>query len=77
MFRNPYGQLTWFEASSCVAERTGSQAYTDAVTNAAARAQFNYSGTSGNRCPSDVIVPLSSDREGLKAAIDDFAVAGS
>lgn len=77
VFRNPYGQLTWFEASSCVAERTGSQAYTDAVTNAAARAQFNYSGTSGNRCPSDVIVPLSSDREGLKAAIDDFAVAGS
>ena len=77
VFRNPYGELRWFEASSCVAERTGSQAYTDAVTNAAARAQFNYSGTSGNRCPSAPIIPLSSDREGLKAAIDSFSVAGS
>ncbi len=77
VYRNPSGNLRWLEASSCVAERTGSQAYTDAVTNAAARAQFNYSGTSANRCPTAPIIPLSSDREGLKAAIDNFAVAGS
>ncbi|MBB5660989.1 TadE/TadG family type IV pilus assembly protein [Brevundimonas halotolerans] len=77
VFRNRHNQLRWFEASSCVAERTGPQAYTDALTNSAARAQFNYSGTSSNRCPTDSIIPLSSDREGLKTAIDDFRVAGS
>lgn len=77
VFRNPYGSLKWFRSSNCVAERTGTNSYTDVAPTGSNRMQFNYSGTSGNACPTSPIIPLSSDRAGLKSAIDNFTTDGS
>jgi len=74
-FENMYGDLTVHRVSTCVTERTGAQAYTDAAPSAA-RVGRNYPGSS-NPCLTDTIVPLSSDRTALKNRIDDFAAAGS
>ncbi len=74
-FENMYGDLTTHRISSCVTERTGSQAYTDAAPSTA-RVGRNYPGSS-NPCLSDTILPLSSNRTTLKDRIDDFAAEGS
>jgi len=77
VFRNAVGNLRWFEASTCVSERTGAQAYTDAAPTSSARVGFAYTGTSGNTCPDDRIMPLTSDRAAILGMIDDFEVVGS
>ena len=74
-FDNMYGDLTTHRISSCVTERTGAQAYTDAAPSTA-RVGRNYPGGS-NPCLSDTIQPLSSDRTALKNRIDGFSAAGS
>ncbi|ATC33424.1 pilus assembly protein TadG [Caulobacter vibrioides] len=63
------------DISTCVSERTGTQAYTDAAPSTA------YVGTnypsSSNPCPSATIMPLSSDKTALKAQINNYTVGGS
>jgi Flp pilus assembly protein TadG len=77
VFRNPYGTLRWFESSSCVSERTGRDAYTDATPTSSARVGFAYTGTSGNTCPDARLMPLSSDKSAINGLIDDLEVVGS
>ncbi|MFY7852690.1 MAG: ubiquitin-activating E1 FCCH domain-containing protein, partial [Brevundimonas sp.] len=63
------------DISTCVSERTGTNAYTDAAPSTA------YVGTnypsSSNPCPSATIMPLSSDKTALKAQINNYTVGGS
>ena len=77
VFYNPSGTLRALEISTCVSERTGAQAYTDAAPNASARVGRNYPSTSGNPCPSATILPLSSNRSTLKSLINGLSVGGS
>jgi Flp pilus assembly protein TadG len=77
VFRNAVGSLRWFETTTCVSERTGAQAYTDATPTSAARVGFAYAGASGNTCPDALLMPLSSDRAGILDMIDDLEVVGS
>ena len=68
----------------CVWERTGSEAYTDAAPEAGA--YFNSGATpadidategrSSYSCPRAELMPLTSDRDELKAAIGAFTAAG-
>ncbi|MDO9473093.1 MAG: pilus assembly protein [Caulobacter sp.] len=61
--------------STCVSERTGAEAYTDAAPSTAFVGR-NYAG-SGNPCPAASIMPLSSDETALKARIDTLQASGS
>lgn len=74
-FENVYGDLTTHRISSCVTERTGTQAYTDAAPSSA-RVGRNYPGSS-NPCLDATLVPLSSNKTSLKNTIDGFEAAGS
>ncbi|WP_374516825.1 ubiquitin-activating E1 FCCH domain-containing protein [Brevundimonas sp.] len=74
-FENMYGDLTVHRVSSCVTERSGAQAYTDAAPSTA-RVGRNYPGGS-NPCLSATVLPLSSDRTTLKNRIDGFSASGS
>lgn len=87
VFRNDYaGTLTAFPISSCVSERTGTQAYTDA-SPATSRVGTNYpapaknsAGTpaaSPNPCPSAIIQPLTDNKGTLKSLINGLTVTGS
>ena len=67
--------------STCVSERTGAQAYTDAAPSAA-YVGTNYPSTSDdsdspNPCPTATITPLSSDKAALKSLIGNYTVGGS
>lgn len=67
--------------SSCVSERTGTEAYTDAAPSTS-YVGLNYPSTSAdssspNPCPTPTIMPLSSDRTALKAQINSFTAGGS
>jgi len=77
VFTNPSGTLRALEISTCVSERTGAQAYTDAAPGPSARVGRNYPSTSGNPCPAANIMPLSSNRTGLKSLISSLNVVGS
>jgi hypothetical protein len=77
VFYNSSGELRAIETSTCVSERTGRQAYTDAAPDAAAPVGRNYPSTLGNPCPSATILPLSSDRAALKSLIRGLSVTGS
>jgi Flp pilus assembly protein TadG len=59
----------------CVTERTGVQAFTDVAPSVAKLGRM-YS-TDGKCIPSSPIVPLTSDKTRLVAAIDAFAAKGS
>lgn len=63
------------QASTCVTERTGDEAYTD-VAPSSDPVGFNYPSTS-NPCPVNEIVPLTSNKTTLHDAIDDFVITGS
>lgn len=76
VFTNPSGTLRALQTSSCVSERTGAQAYTDAAPNASARVGRNYP-SSGNPCPTATVLPLSSNKSTLKTLISGLSVAGS
>jgi hypothetical protein len=70
------------EISSCVSERTGSEAYTDAAPSTAPVGP-NYPSylwtdtNSPNPCPEPEIMPLSSDRTALKGVISTLEPKGS
>lgn len=74
-FRNPSNALRAFQSSTCVSERTGAQAYTDA-SPATAPVGRVYPSTN-NRCPSSVIQPLTSNKSTLKSLISGLTVTGS
>ena len=61
--------------SSCVSERTGPEAYTDAAPSTAFVGR-NYAG-GNNPCPTASIMPLSSDETALKSQIDTLQASGS
>lgn len=67
--------------STCVSERTGAEAYTDAAPSTAF-VGTNYPSTSAdtnspNPCPGAMITPLSSDRTALKNQINALSDGGS
>jgi Flp pilus assembly protein TadG len=74
-FLNALGQLKIFQVTSCVTERTGAQAYTDATPTVALLGP-NYT-TASNPCPSNTIKPLTNDKTLLKGQIDLLQAAGS
>lgn len=75
VFTNTSGSLSWTQASSCVSERVGPQAYTDALPTLS-RIPFNYD-PSNNRCPYETLQPLSSDKGELNDLIDSMVTSGS
>jgi Flp pilus assembly protein TadG len=75
-FENENEDLATHRISSCVTERTGAQAYTDAAPAAGARVGRHYPSISGS-CLGSTIEPLSSSISGIKADIDAFSVSGS
>lgn len=74
-FTNADGNLVYHALSTCVTERTGTNAYTDA-SPATTRLGFNYPATS-NPCLENVVRPLSSNRATIKTQIDAMKAAGS
>ena len=74
-FENEDQDLATHRISSCVTERTGAQAYTDAAPSGA-RVGRNYPDINGN-CLGSTIQPLSTSISGIKANIDALAVSGS
>jgi len=75
-FNNAYnGAQRIFRVSTCVSERLGAEAYTDAAP-AAAPVGTNYP-SSANPCPSATITPLTTDRTLLNSRISSFQAAGS
>lgn len=76
VFTNPSGALRALEISTCISERTGTQAYTDASPTSA-RVGRNYPASSGNPCPSATILPLNSNKTTLKSLISGLTVTGS
>jgi Flp pilus assembly protein TadG len=72
VFTNARGSLRALETSDCVSARTGTEAYTDASPGSAEVGTNYPSGA----CPSTPIMPLSSDKSGLKALINDLSVGG-
>lgn len=63
------------QISSCVSERTGDEAFTDASPGDA-RVGANYP-IPGNGCPSNVLTPLTSDRNHLIQQISQLSDGGS
>lgn len=74
-FTNASGSLKTFAISTCVTERAGANAYTDAAP-ATTWLGRNYPSTA-NPCLSSTIMPLSTDRAALKSKIDGLSAAGS
>jgi Flp pilus assembly protein TadG len=75
VFRNPFGTLRAFQISTCVSERAGAEAYTDASPTSN-HVGGNYPAP-GHGCPGAVIRPLSSSKTTLKNLIDDLEIGGS
>jgi len=74
-FFNPYGEEKTFTISSCVTERTGANAYTDAAPTTTLLGR-NYPSPD-NPCSVNAFVPLSSDRPALKTKINALQASGS
>lgn len=70
--RNPY---TTFNATSCVSERTGTEAFTDADTSLN-KLGWVYAG-SNNPCIGTAIQPLTSDKTTLHGIINGLTTGGS
>lgn len=64
------------QISTCVSERTGAQAYTEAAPSSALVGR-SYPPSSGNTCPTSQIVPLTSDKSTLTTQINALPAAGS
>jgi Flp pilus assembly protein TadG len=63
------------QISTCVSERTGSQAYTDAAPSTALVGRAY--PADGNPCPSSTILPLTSNKTTLKDKVDALTINGS
>jgi Flp pilus assembly protein TadG len=67
-----------FGITTCVTERTGPHLSTDAAPSTTLTLLGKrYSHSSNNRCPDAEIIPLSSNRDSLKDAVEDLSAAGS
>lgn len=64
-----------FRITTCVSERVDAEEYTDAAPSAAPVGRV-YKDSS-NTCPEAEIMPLSTDKQALKDAIENFEAAGS
>ncbi|MBI5940283.1 MAG: pilus assembly protein TadG [Caulobacterales bacterium] len=74
-FTNADGARTMFEISSCVSERTGTNAYTDVAPSTSPVGRLYLASISS--CPSAAIVPLSTNRTSLKSTIDGLSATGA
>ena len=74
-FVNADGDLTTHDISTCVSERTGTNAYKD-VSPSTSRVSYLYPSTS-NPCLSNLVRPLSSDSTTIKTQIDALTASGS
>jgi Flp pilus assembly protein TadG len=74
-FNNPYGTQKTYQISTCVTERTGANAYTDAAPTVKLLGR-NYPSP-GNPCLSNTILPLTSDKTLLHSRIDSLQASGS
>ncbi|MDZ4110168.1 MAG: ubiquitin-activating E1 FCCH domain-containing protein [Brevundimonas sp.] len=72
---NVFNQLQTQRVSTCVTERSGGNAFTDASPSAASLGR-NYPHSS-NPCLGNPMVPLSSDRSSLKSSIGGLTASGS
>lgn len=79
-----YSKTKVFQISTCVSERTGSEAYTDAAPSTAylgrvypASPGGNAPADANNPCISATITPLSIDKAALKTQIDGMSASGS
>lgn len=70
------GDWTEQDVSTCVTERTGPHAYTDAPPNLA-RVGPNYPRPDHNPCPAATIMPLSDNKAALRTAINSLTDGGS
>lgn len=75
-FTNQSGSSKTFAVGSCVSERPGAQAFTDA-SYSGAKVGWVYTNGSENACIGAAIKPLSSDKTALKATIASLAAANS
>ena len=75
-YTNEEGDSRTRGISSCVTERTGAEAYTDAAPSTSYVGR-NYPNQSANPCPDAEIMPLSSDKTALKAKIAGLEIGGS
>ncbi len=80
-----YNRLTAFDTTTCVSERTGSAAYTDAAPGSGTYVGRNYPApkryspvqSQGNPCPSATIQPLTSNIDTLTNLVNGLSVTGS
>ncbi|MEN5363203.1 TadE/TadG family type IV pilus assembly protein [Brevundimonas intermedia] len=76
-FVNQTGVWTRQTSSTCVSERAGTEAYSDAKpAGASTYVGRSYPGA-GNACPSVSIVPLTSVKKTITDKIDEFVAVGS
>jgi Flp pilus assembly protein TadG len=77
-FTNANSQDTVYAISTCVTERTGSNAYTDIAPSTTYLGRNYPSPGASNPCPTaNEIVPLSSDRTALAAKVNALTAGGS
>ena len=76
-FFNPSSQSRTFLKSKCVAERTGTAAYTDAAPNTATTLVGTNYPSSSNACPTNEIQPLTDNKQWLLDQISDLDDGGS
>lgn len=74
-FTNADGDRRMFEISTCVSERTGTNAYTDVAPSTSPLGRLYLANL--NTCPGTAIVPMSTNRTSLKATIDGLVATGS
>jgi Flp pilus assembly protein TadG len=74
-FASPNWNQNTFSISTCVTERTGINAYTDAAPSGTKLGR-NYPSPN-NPCLTNTILPLSSDKTALEAKIDNLQAGGS
>lgn len=78
LFTNNENNLRIFEASSCVSERVGSNAYTDASPSTA-KVAFSYVGTTNvgqGGCMTTTFTPLTTNRDTLHSRINAYKAEG-
>ncbi|MEQ1670687.1 MAG: TadE/TadG family type IV pilus assembly protein [Hyphomicrobium sp.] len=74
-YRNPYGKMRVNKADTCVTERTGPNAFTDASPESGGYAGINYSAAN-NPCLSGEILPLTNNKSSLNSRIDSLVAGG-
>jgi hypothetical protein len=75
-FTNASNTTNVFRVSTCTTERTGAEAYTDAGPTTALLS-LNYPSTASNgACPSNAILPLTSNRTTINSRISGLTASG-